>query len=81
VLALGGVALDERLEARLGQEPAPDPVHGRREPGDRGGGKQAAGPQHARGLGQGAVAIGRLGEVIQRLEQARLASAAAATPL
>ena len=69
VLAVGEVALDDRLEAGLEQEALRDAVEGRGEARDGGGGEQAAGAQRAPGLVQSAGAVGRVGEVVERPEQ------------
>jgi hypothetical protein len=69
VLAVGEVALDDRLEAGLEQEALRDAVEGRGEARDGRRGEQAAGAQRAPRLLQGAGAVGRLGEVVQRPEQ------------
>jgi type II secretory pathway component PulK len=54
VLAVGEVALDDLLEARLEQEALGHAVEGRREARDGGGGEQAPGTQRAPRLLQGA---------------------------
>ena len=69
VLAVGEVALDDRLEAGLQQEALRDAVERRGEARDRRGGEQPAGAQRAARLVQGAGAVGRLGQVVERPEQ------------
>ena len=61
VLAVGDVALDDRLEAGLEQKALGDAVEGRGEARDGRGGEQAAGAQRAPRLVQGAGAVGRVG--------------------
>ena len=69
VLAVGDVALDDRLEAGLEQEALGDAVEGRGEARDGRSGEQAAGAQRAPRLVQGAGAVGRVGQVVERPEQ------------
>jgi hypothetical protein len=69
VLALADVALDDRLEPRLVEEAAQQPVVGRREPRDRRRRHHAAGAQHAPRLRQRGDPVGPAGQVVEGTEQ------------
>jgi hypothetical protein len=69
MLAFGDVAFDQRLEGGVGEQAAQDPVQRRGEARDADGGEEAAGTQDAQRLGERALAVAGLGEVVERAEQ------------